>query len=554
MIRSIKIKNFAIIEDMEIEFSKSMNILLGETGAGKSIIIDAIALLSGARADYDKIRFGQSKAYIEGIINLTNDKVKTLLDTNDIPFENDEILISRTLERTKSVCRINNITIPQSLLKSIMDNLIDIHSQHKDNSFFDESKQLDFLDLYLIKNKNVGDKNYELLLDKYSNKYKEYHQELKKIKALYDKKSNLEDIDYLKHQIAEIEKVELKENEIEDIDEELNRLNSFSKIYNAFKSYQENFQLASNYLYSARKDLTNLKDNQFDEMVERFENCYYELDDCNSSLEKEFNKLENSLERIEYLNARKIELNTLKRKYGRTTKQIIDAYQELKDSLDLIENFDYLIDSQNRLIEQLNHELVDLANIIHENRVKAKSQLEADMNQNLKDIALENAEFMVDLSTQNFNEKGIDKVNFLIRANIGQNFLSIKDSASLGETSRINLAYKLVFNNLEMVDTIIFDEIDTGISSHVAVVVAKKIKELSNICQTIIITHLPQMAAIGDKILFVSKKVENDNTRTSIKTLNDEEKMVEISKMISGKEINEITLKAAKELINSMRS
>lgn len=554
MIRSIKIKNFAIIEDMEIEFSKSMNILLGETGAGKSIIIDAIALLSGARADYDKIRFGQSKAYIEGIINLTNDKVKTLLDTNDIPFENDEILISRTLERTKSVCRINNITIPQSLLKSIMDNLIDIHSQHKDNSFFDESKQLDFLDLYLIKNKNVGDKNYELLLDKYSNKYKEYHQELKKIKALYDKKSNLEDIDYLKHQIAEIEKVELKENEIEDIDEELNRLNSFSKIYNAFKSYQENFQLASNYLYSARKDLTNLKDNQFDEMVERFENCYYELDDCNSSLEKEFNKLENSLERIEYLNARKIELNTLKRKYGRTTKQIIDAYQELKDSLDLIENFDYLIDSQNRLIEQLNHELVDLANIIHENRVKAKSQLEADMNQNLKDLALENAEFMVDLSTQNFNEKGIDKVNFLIRANIGQNFLSIKDSASLGETSRINLAYKLVFNNLEMVDTIIFDEIDTGISSHVAVVVAKKIKELSKICQTIIITHLPQMAAIGDKILFVSKKVENDNTRTSIKTLNDEEKMVEISKMISGKEINEITLKAAKELINSMRS
>ena len=554
MIRSIKIKNFAIIEDMEIEFSKSMNILLGETGAGKSIIIDAIALLSGARADYDKIRFGQSKAYIEGIINLTNDKVKTLLDINDIPFENDEILISRTLERTKSVCRINNITIPQSLLKSIMDNLIDIHSQHKDNSFFDESKQLDFLDLYLIKNKNVGDKNYELLLDKYSNKYKEYHQELKKIKALYDKKSNLEDIDYLKHQIAEIEKVELKENEIEDIDEELNRLNSFSKIYNAFKSYQENFQLASNYLYSARKDLTNLKDNQFDEMVERFENCYYELDDCNSSLEKEFNKLENSLERIEYLNARKIELNTLKRKYGRTTKQIIDAYQELKDSLDLIENFDYLIDSQNRLIEQLNHELVDLANIIHENRVKAKSQLEADMNQNLKDLALENAEFMVDLSTQNFNEKGIDKVNFLIRANIGQNFLSIKDSASLGETSRINLAYKLVFNDLEMVDTIIFDEIDTGISSHVAVVVAKKIKELSNICQTIIITHLPQMAAIGDKILFVSKKVENDNTRTSIKTLNDEEKMVEISKMISGKEINEITLKAAKELINSMRS
>ena len=477
-----------------------------------------------------------------------------MLDTNDIPFENDEILISRTLERTKSVCRINNITIPQSLLKSIMDNLIDIHSQHKDNSFFDESKQLDFLDLYLIKNKNVGDKNYELLLDKYSNKYKEYHQELKKIKALYDKKSNLEDIDYLKHQIAEIEKVELKENEIEDIDEELNRLNSFSKIYNAFKSYQENFQLASNYLYSARKDLTNLKDNQFDEMIERFENCYYELDDCNSSLEKEFNKLENSLERIEYLNARKIELNTLKRKYGRTTKQIIDAYQELKDSLDLIENFDYLIDSQNRLIEQLNHELVDLANIIHENRVKAKSQLEADMNQNLKDLALENAEFMVDLSTQNFNEKGIDKVNFLIRANIGQNFLSIKDSASLGETSRINLAYKLVFNNLEMVDTIIFDEIDTGISSHVAVVVAKKIKELSNICQTIIITHLPQMAAIGDKILFVSKKVENDNTRTSIKTLNDEEKMVEISKMISGKEINEITLKAAKELINSMRS
>lgn len=552
MIKHIKIINFALIENIDIDFENGMNILLGETGAGKSIIIEAISLLQGNRAEYEKIRFGETRALIEGKFLIENNVINDYLKNLNIDINNFLIKITRVLEKNKSICKINDINISQTQLKQLMDIIIDIHSQHKDNSFFDEQLQIRYLDQYILKN-NTYNSDFKDLIKNYKDGFVEYQKQKSELNQLINKKSSSENIDYLIYQIQEIEKYNLKENELEEIDEELNKLNNFSKIYDNFKNFQENYKIASNYLYAAKRDLASINGDSFEDVSSRFDDAYYELEDVYETLEKEFNNYESSLERYEYLNQRKMELNPLKRKYGHSSEDIINAYRQFQDELNILENIDYLIESLNNKLKLNYDHLIDVANQIHDIRLIAKSNLELDMNENFQDLALTNALFKVELTTNELNENGIDNVKFLLRANLGQNFLGLKDSASLGETSRINLAYKLVFNKLKPVSTIIFDEIDTGISSNVALLVSKKIKLLSKSCQTIVITHLPQMVAAGENVILVNKIVENGNTKTRVQTLNNEQKIKEISKMISGNSINEVTIKAAEDLIDTFK-
>lgn len=552
MIKHIKIINFALIENIDIDFENGMNILLGETGAGKSIIIEAISLLQGNRAEYEKIRFGEIRALIEGKFLIENNVINDYLKNLNIDINNFLIKITRVLEKNKSICKINDINISQTQLKQLMDIIIDIHSQHKDNSFFDEQLQIRYLDQYILKN-NTYNSDFKDLIKNYKDGFVEYQKQKSELNQLINKKSSSENIDYLIYQIQEIEKYNLKENELEEIDEELNKLNNFSKIYDNFKNFQENYKIASNYLYAAKRDLASINGDSFEDVSSRFDDAYYELEDVYETLEKEFNNYESSLERYEYLNQRKMELNPLKRKYGHSSEDIINAYRQFQDELNILENIDYLIESLNNKLKLNYDHLIDVANQIHDIRLIAKSNLELDMNENFQDLALTNALFKVELTTNELNENGIDNVKFLLRANLGQNFLGLKDSASLGETSRINLAYKLVFNKLKPVSTIIFDEIDTGISSNVALLVSKKIKLLSKSCQTIVITHLPQMVAAGENVILVNKIVENGNTKTRVQTLNNEQKIKEISKMISGNSINEVTIKAAEDLIDTFK-
>lgn len=552
MIKHIKIINFALIENIDIDFENGMNILLGETGAGKSIIIEAISLLQGNRAEYEKIRFGETRALIEGEFLIENNVINDYLKNLNIDINNSLIKITRVLEKNKSICKINEINISQTQLKQLMDIIIDIHSQHKDNSFFDEQLQIRYFDQYILKN-NTYNSDFKDLIKFYKDGFVEYQKQKSELNQLMNKKSSSENIDYLIYQIQEIEKYNLKENELEEIDEELNKLNNFSKIYDNFKNFQENYKIASNYLYAAKRDLASINGDSFEDVSSRFNDAYYELEDVYETLEKEFNNYESSLERYEYLNQRKMELNPLKRKYGRSSEDIINAYRQFQDELNILENIDYLIESLNNKLKLNYDHLIDVANQIHDIRLIAKSNLELDMNENFQDLALTNALFKVELTTNELNENGIDNVKFLLRANLGQNFLGLKDSASLGETSRINLAYKLVFNKLKPVSTIIFDEIDTGISSNVALLVSKKIKLLSKSCQTIVITHLPQMVAAGENVILVNKIVENGNTKTRVQTLNNEQKIKEISKMISGNSINEVTIKAAENLIDTFK-
>lgn len=553
MLDSLKIKNFAIIEDLNISFSKGMNILLGETGAGKSIIIDALGLLMGNRSDFDKIRNGEIKALVEGSFYIDNEVLKNKINAQYDFIEDDNLLVvSRTLESGKSICRVNYHLVSQSVLKQIMEDIIDIHSQHKNNSFFNEKEQIDFLDLYINKNHDLNSLNFNKTKKEYDEVYKSYIKETKILKELINKRKELEDIDYLSYQIQEIEKVNLKENEIEEIEDELIRLNSFEKIYEQYHAFEENYSQASNYLYQAKKDLNGIKDDKFAFQIERFESSYYELDDVFDSIKSLFNELEDAKERIEYLTKRKLELAPLRRKYGRSTTEILSFLNSAKETIDLAINFENTLSNQEKTIEELSKKAIAKGKELSMLRKEGAKDLEMNMLAQFKDLALNNASFKVEFNEDNINNKGIDQIKFLLQANVGSKFLSLSQSASLGETSRINLAFKVVFNNLNPVETIIFDEIDTGISSQIGVLTAKKIKQISGLCQSIVITHLPQMAAICDHCYFVSKESNDITTKTKIKKLTKDELITEIAKMISGQECNNISYQAAKELVENM--
>lgn len=553
MLENLIIKNFAIIEDLEVSFNKGMNVLLGETGAGKSIIIDALSLLMGKRSNFDKIRNGETKAFIEGTFYLeNNDLLKEINDKYDI-LDDNQIIVSRTLENNKSVCKVNYRNVPQSVLRDIMEKIIDIHSQHKDNSFFDIDKQLNYLDLYILKNEKMEKYSFLSLKTDFETKYDEYINEKKKYNSLLEKKNSFDDLDYLTYQCNELDKIDIKENEIEDIEDELLRLNSFEKIFDAYKNFEYDFNNASNLLYNAKKSLNLISDKSFSEQIERFNSLYYELDDCFEVIKDNFASFDSSQERIEYLNSRKMSLAPLRRKYGRSTEEIISKHKEIKEQIDLIINYDEVLEAQKVKVDNLYKACVENGKNLTEIRNIGKIFLENEVNAELKELSLENAKFIIDISKKELSNFGFDFVKFMLQANKGEKFLPLNQTASLGETSRLNLAFKIVFNKLNPVETFIFDEIDTGISGIVGSKISKKIHELSINSQSIVISHLPQMVAVSDHAYFVSKKVESDSTRTKIIKLDDNQLINELSKMLSGIENDESAKITARKMIESIK-
>ncbi len=560
MLERLIIRNFAIIEDIEVSFKKGMNCIVGETGAGKSIIIDALSLLKGEKSKFDKIRNGEEKAFIEGSFYLDDQElIKQINEEYDDLIEEDGLLhVSRSLDiSNKSISKINYRNVPLSILKRIMEQVIDIHSQHKDNSFFDEKKQITFLDKYIQKINNPKiDKiisKYDDIFIRYSSLFNEYKVEKSKLNDYLDKQSTFEDLELLQYQYEELEKANVQENEIEDIENELKTLESFEELSNNIETYIENYNNASSYLYSARKALTGIKIDVFEKEEEKFTSLYYELDDLNEQIKKRFSSLSSSQTRLEELRERKSLLYSLRRKYGRTTEDILNYFHSLKEEIDLISNYDYIIAKQKDKINKIEEDLKIIASDLTSIRLIASNSLETLINEQLHDLMLENSDFKIELNKTELNKHGCDEVIFKIRANAGGKYLPLIQSASLGETSRINLALKSVFNALKPVETMIFDEIDTGISGKVAIGVSKKIYQISSSSQTIVITHLPQVSAKGDHHYFVSKYVENDVTKTKIEELSKKEVISNIAYMMTGENPTKESLALANQLIESLK-
>lgn len=549
MLRQLVIKNFAIIDDLTIDFQNGFNVLTGETGAGKSIIIDALGILSGDRGNAGLVRHGANKAFIEGIFELNNlllENVKKYIED----FDDNNIYLSRDIYSDgRSISKINGRNIPLNIVRELAAILIDIHSQHDNQYLLNPNAYLTLLDNFGKEDIKIAKKEY---ISEY-NIYLEINEKLNKIKALDLSK---EDIDFLNFQIAEIENLALKENEIEELENEEKRFLKHEFIaenMNNVLNYLGNENGISENLYLAYKALQKIADDElFVPLYQELEEIYYHTTDFLEKIRSTFDSLDFDQERLMYIKERLYNINKIKRKHGRNFQEINEKLNEMKEKVIDYNNFEQLSEELN--IKLSNQIIITRQKgiILSELRKKVAKNLEKNILQELKDLYLEKAIFEVMVVTQdNLLSTGIDKIDFLVTMNPGQPLKSLAKVASGGEISRLMLGLKSIFNRLHGIDIAIFDEIDTGVSGKVARAVGFKMKNLSKDCQILCITHLAQVASLADYHYHVDKKIKENSTFTVVTLLNDKQRIEEIAKLISGNNISEVTLAAAEELINN---
>ncbi|MDD7549636.1 MAG: DNA repair protein RecN [Bacilli bacterium] len=551
MLANLRIENFAIIEDIDINFSKGMNVLMGETGAGKSIIIDALDLLSGGRSTFSKLRDDSKKAFIEGRFVFEDDFIEKNEEIKEY-LEGNELVISRVLFPNKtSSCRINGLTTSLSNVQKIMKKVIDIHSQGDNSLLLDERNYLSLLDNYL------EEKDYDELKNKVSANYKKINLKRKEIED-YKKETNLVDEDYLRYQVEEISRFNLKENEIEDLNEELYSLDEYSKINDSFKAFKDfyygnNSISVDSFLSSLKGFITPLNKSLLENEASKAIESIYELENNLDEMFSKYDKLDFSEERIDEINRRLYELSGLQHKFGKRTSDILARYEDYKTKLDNISNYQENLDRLENELEALRDETMKDSIKLSSLREKRSSKLIKAINDELNDLGIKEGGFSISLERKELSAFGIDQVNFMISLNKGMKFVSLKEAASGGENSRLMLALKTVFNKINPYDVMIFDEIDVGISGNIAFKVSKKIEEISSSSQVIVISHLVQVVANGDNHLFVYKEDGEEKTTSHIKYLTEEELVNEVAKMLSLDKVSESSLASSRELINSFK-
>lgn len=547
MLNSISIKNFAIIEDLEVSFSPNMTVLTGETGAGKSILIDALSLLIGERSDFDKIRTGSSKAIIEGEFSINDNSLLKLISEKygeDI-IDSNTIIVTRTLDISgKSIIRVNGVQFPLSKLKGMMSILIDIHSQHQNLYILDEKNHLVLLDEFIGENKEKTE---------YIKAYEKYLNAKKELKTLENERILDNDISLIGSQIEELESAHIEVGEIASLEQEKERLMCFQKsvdAINAFLQLSDDDNGILTKMYLAKKELEHSGDEKLIEYSEKLNNLYYEMKDLSSNISFELDSFANSSSRLEEIDDRLYFLKRLVRKYHGDENDLLSLLNELQEKLYRIDHFERVFLEKRQEVDRLYLIAVDKAKALSSIRNEKALQLSALVDKELHDLSLNNGQFKINFDEEELSLTGEDKVTFLLTTNKGIAPSPLKNVASGGETSRIMLALKTIFGKLSHMETIIFDEIDTGVSGKVAMQVAHKMKEIASYCQVLVISHLPQVASIADHHYLVIKEVENEVTKSKVIELLDEnEKIHEIAKLLSGSDVTKASLEAARELV-----
>lgn len=552
MLKELTIKNFAIIEDITIFFDDGMTALTGQTGAGKSLIIDSIGLLLGERADGDMIRYGSKKASIKGVFEVTNDNARKILDQYDIMGK--EITIYREInDNSKNVIRVNDKNITLNQLKAIGFSLADIHVQHDTFRLINPDTYIDLLDHY-------GDSRLFEAFNEYQYSLSIYKDSLKKYQEILTKNKNLNDkIDLLKFQYEEIGALDIKDNELKTLEEEINKMANYDKIYHNLNQAYEFISNVDN-IYEAYQALNKIKefDSFYDEASLKLSGFFYEIEDIRGEINNQISNLDFDPEELDSMNQRYNDITNLLKKYKMTYNELLSYYQKIKEEIMLTENYDeYLNEVKEKLISDY-HNLIKKGEALTELRKKNALKLSSDLIKECIDLDLENMDFEVsfketisrnDFAKDTFNDNGIDKIDFLITLNKGEPKKPLSKVASGGELSRIMLAFKSIFAKIQRLSLIVFDEIDSGISGVAAAKMAQKIYQISKITQVLCITHLPHVASIADNHIHIYK-IESDNrTKTDIKKLSDDDRIKEIAMMISGNKLTPSSLLNAKELL-----
>ncbi|WPC18908.1 DNA repair protein RecN [Pediococcus inopinatus] len=561
MLQELVIRNFAIIEKLNIEFNSGMTVLTGETGAGKSIIIDAVGLLAGGRGSTDFIRKGTKKAVLQGMFSLDkNRETLELLDQYGIEHADPTLILQREIQASgRNVCRVNGSLVNTTILKQVGETLIDIHGQNEHQELMQADKHLGMLDEYARVEVQPLLKSYQAYFERYQVLRKKFDQ-----KKAHEKEW-VQRVDMLKFQVKEIEDANLQSGEEEQLNSEKEHLENFQKINSALQAAQlalesaEETPGAIDRTGEAMNGLREIEelDDHYKAISEVVASAYYQLQDAASEISGELDGMEWDEGRLDQIEKRLEEIYQLKRKYGDTVDQILKYDQKVSEELHNMIDLESDEGQMEVQLDELKTKLEKLAHQLTAARKKAAQQLKRDVHEQLKQLYMDKAEFEVHFDTTQptkFKTSGVDSVEFYLRTNPGEKMGPLTRIASGGELSRIMLALKTIFAKSQGVTSIIFDEVDTGVSGRVAQAIAEKIKLIASYSQVLCITHLPQVAAEADHQFFVSKTVKDGRTETDLSYLNDEGRVQELARMLAGSTVTKLSIQHAKELLKMAHS
>ncbi len=540
MLKSLRIKNFAIIDDVQIEFEKGFNVFTGETGAGKSIIVTALSYLFKGRSDSSLVRNGYDKAIIEGVFLIDDENLKLELNNQDIDLE-DEIIIKRVIGKDNhSSIKINESAVTLNFLTSLLSKYVDIHSQKDSQYLFNTNNQLQVFNRYC----NIQDKldEYKVLYDNYKRIDDEYNNLLNNV-------YNEREIEFFKFDLDELENANLRLDEQEELLEKekllksrekyLSVLNNALNIYNKDSGLKEEFYELVNSL--------NIQDEQISDIKDKLNSLYYDVQDQLDRLDDILNKFNDADLNVEEIEERLFTYSKLSRKHKTDTKGLIALKEDLKAKVESFENRDLVISSKQKQRQEAYDLAYASAKEISKIRIKKANELSKDIKKETDDLLLNNCLFNVDIKEKELSSNGIDQIEFLISMNKGEELKPLKNVASGGEVSRLLLALKAVFVRLSNTDLLILDEIDTGVSGKVGLKMGEKISKISRNCQVLCITHLASVAACANSHFYIYKQDTNNKTTTRIKKLDEDEIIKELAN-ISSSSNDDNAIMAAKDL------
>ena len=543
MIESLYIENFAIIDQVQIDFQSGMTVLTGETGAGKSIIIDAIGQLIGQRSQPSFVKNGADYAFIEGVFSSNKEIDKILLD-NNFPIDEHLVISKKINHDGKSAIKINYRNSSQLLLKKIMSQIVDIHSQFETHQLFNESYHLKLLDNF------IGNELIDLKKE-YLTLYQTYKNLNQKYLSLTKEELTDEQLDFYLAQLEEIEELDLENFDEEEFLKERNNLLNYEKNSQHIKNYKALMDSSKGIMDLFKQSLNELSYLEIDDIKHNYDqlyDLYYTVDGINQDIYDQFSQSYFSEERYNEVQDTFFKLNKLKRKYGQTIDAIIDFKNSLIEKIELFKNRDQMIENINLILKETENQLIYYAKKISILRKNKALELEKEVKYILNQMYLQQVQFKFDFQINDFNDNGIDNVKIVVSTNSGQPLQPLQKIASGGELSRIMLAIKAVSQNSKDGGTIIFDEADTGVSGKVAESIGHVMKKISKKQQVICITHLAQVACFANNHLFIEKEQMDNTSKVHVRLLNEKESVYELAKMISGKEITQQSIDHAKKL------
>ena len=546
MLKSLFISSFVIIDQTTVDFDEGMTALTGETGAGKSIIINALEQLCGARASSSLVRKGSKKAVIEGVFDM-NDSIQKILDELNIDGDDDLIITKEILDNGRSTIKINYRTVTNSALKQVAPYLLDIHSQYQTQEIFNVKNHLKILQSFM----NHQD---DSLLSEYHKHYFEYKKISQKIKKLEQEDLSDERIEYYQKQYDELKDFEYTDEIIDQLEEELRMMKNYESMHKYMTDFNEAMsdkQGALNQINDALSALGHMNDTEsFSALYDEFYNQYYSMQDIVDRIGTAFDSIDFDEYRFNELQEELFTIHRLQRKYGYSVDDIYQAQTELKEKLDAALNREDVLADLNKQKDQAYHEAYQIASKLTSLREEQGLIFVDTLEKELKDLYLPDAKLKADIKECSLSDTGKDDITFMVSMNKGQAFTPLNETASGGEISRLMLAIKTITMNQNQMNTLVFDEIDTGVSGKVADAIGLKMHSISLNNQVLCITHLPQVAIHADHHYAIKKSSHDEETYSTLAVLSEDERIEEIAKMLSGDVVTAEAIDNAKRLLH----